>query len=95
MLTPLERGGAVPAENVLHAIFQMQLALLYLSFLDLLGVRKIRFTGKGVQPFVEVMMLRGELSELLIVVEKPVPELGRISLHSQPPCEGDQAGWVR
>jgi hypothetical protein len=29
-----------------------------------------------VEPCVEVMVLRGELSEFLIVVEKPVPELG-------------------
>jgi hypothetical protein len=40
-------------------------------------------------------MLLGELSEFLIVAEKAVPELGRISGHSQPPCVGNLNWWVR
>ncbi|MGH8310811.1 MAG: hypothetical protein ACRETX_13570, partial [Steroidobacteraceae bacterium] len=61
------------------------LALFDLGVLDLLGIRKVRLAGEGVQTLVEVVVLRGELAELLIVAEEPVPELGRISGHSQPP----------
>jgi hypothetical protein len=85
----------VAAEDVLHPIFQVQLALLYLSLFDLFGIRKIRLAGEGMESLIEVMVLRGELAEFLIGVEKLVPELGRISGHSQPPCEVDLIGWVR
>jgi hypothetical protein len=34
MITPL-RDRTMPAENILHTIFQVQLSLLYLDFLDL------------------------------------------------------------
>ena len=74
----------MPAQDVFHPIFQLQFAFLQGDFFDLLRLGQVRLDGQLVQPFVQLVMLRGECAELFVGIEQGLPKFVRGG-HALPP----------
>src|SRR6266487_1680683 len=72
------------AKDVLHTIFELELAFLECGFFELLGVSQVGFGPQLVQPVIQLMMLRGESAKLLIILQQLFPEFLRCG-HARPP----------
>jgi hypothetical protein len=71
----------VPAQNALHLIFEMQLLFLEPDFFELFGFREVVAGRQVVNLLVEIVMLRGELAELLVCLQQLLPQLLEVCRH--------------
>ena len=72
---------AVPAQNRLHLILEIQLPLLEGDFFELFGFGEVMAVGQVVNLFAEVVMLRGQSAVLLVALQQFALQLFEVCRH--------------
>jgi hypothetical protein len=75
-------------QDVLHLVFQAELALLQLDFFELFGFRQVRAGGEFVETIVQLVVLQSQLAKLLVGLQQELAKLVRVNRHAPPPW-----GW--
>jgi hypothetical protein len=71
----------VTAQNILHLILQLELALLQSDFFYLLGFGEVMASGQVVNLFVEDVVLRGQLPVLVVDLHQLALQLFEVFRH--------------
>jgi hypothetical protein len=70
------RQTTIPADDVFHAILELQLALLQRHFLNLLGLGEILFVGQFVQSVFQFAVPGGKLTKLAVGLDQQCSQIG-------------------
>jgi hypothetical protein len=76
-LNRVDSGLSMTPEDVLHAIFDLQLAFLERGFFELFGFRKVLFGGELAQSIFELVMLGKEVVEFFIRLQQLILQVAR------------------
>jgi hypothetical protein len=77
----VNRVVAVLAQEAFHLIFEVEFLLFQGEFFDLLGFREVVAICVVVEPFVEIVMLGGELAILLVALQEFTLQLFEVCRH--------------